>query len=274
MIPREHNWNPSFSGNIDWPYGSKLVFEHLDHIFGEEEPLIIEKTYYESFKDTSFINHNLIIINSGFFPDSLDMDQIYRFVNEGNQALIVSNDLDLKFMDSLGIEMNYTYNTEFSNLYEGKNALLGLNIIKNDIIIDSGFQFKAMRYYEYFNIADSSKIIFTIGTIGDNELGFIRVPYGRGNFYLHSFPYAFTNYHFLKNELISYLSLCLSQLPKQKVIWDEYYKVTRVTAKTTPLYVLLKSKSFRWAYWISLVSIVLFIIFYAKRKQRIIPVIR
>jgi len=272
-MPKEHNWNPSFSKDIEWPYGGKLVFEHLDHIFVKEEPLVINETYYESFKDTSFTDHNLIIINTEFEPDSLDLDQLYRFVNEGNQVFIVSENLNHWFLDSLGIEMDYVFNTGFSNLSGVNEATIKLNFINKDMRADSSFQFKETRYYNHFNLLDSAKTIYKIGTIGDEKIGFIRIPYGNGNFFLHSYPYAFTNYNLLKEDLTDYVSLCFSQLPKQKVIWDEYYKITRQMAKTTPLYVLLKSKSFKWAYWLSLTTILLFIVFYAKRKQRIIPVI-
>jgi hypothetical protein len=64
----------------------------------------------------------------------------------------------------------------------------------------------------------------------------------------------------------------LSHLPAQNTLWDDYYKVgNKYTASA--LQYILSQESLKWAYYLLLGSIVLFIFFYGRRKQRIIPVI-
>jgi hypothetical protein len=43
---------------------------------------------------------------------------------------------------------------------------------------------------------------------------------------------------------------------------------------TTPLRFILSNEPLRWAYYLAILSILLFMIFEAKRKQRIIPIIK
>ena len=54
------------------------------------------------------------------------------------------------------------------------------------------------------------------------------------------------------------------------VFWDEYYKTGRAAVRT-PLRFILSTQPLRWAYYILIFSILIYIIFEGKRKQRIIP---
>ena len=65
----------------------------------------------------------------------------------------------------------------------------------------------------------------------------------------------------------------LSFLPVTKTWWTSYYQVGRLEAQT-PLRFILHHEALRWAYYIVAMSLVLFILFEAKRKQRVIPIVR
>ena len=111
-----------------------------------------------------------------------------------------------------------------------------------------------------------------MGTNEDGKSNFIRIKYGKGNFFVNTVPLAFTNYHLLYSGNEEYAFRCLSHLPAQKTFWDEYYKVgNKYTASALPD--ILSQESLKWAYYILLGSIFLFIFFYGRRRQRIIPVI-
>jgi hypothetical protein len=58
----------------------------------------------------------------------------------------------------------------------------------------------------------------------------------------------------------------------ENVYWDEYYTLGR-GGPSTPLRVILSRPELKWAYIVSLVSIILFMLFQSKRRQRLIPVI-
>jgi hypothetical protein len=61
-------------------------------------------------------------------------------------------------------------------------------------------------------------------------------------------------------------------LPVAPVWWDEYQKQGREEADSV-FRVLLEHEALRWAYYIALAGLVLFVFFEGKRTQRIIPVL-
>jgi hypothetical protein len=111
-----------------------------------------------------------------------------------------------------------------------------------------------------------------LGTNDDDKVNFLRIKYGEGNFLLNTVPLAFTNYHLLNSKNNDYVYKALSHLPVQKTFWDDYYKDGNKYTTSMLQYVLWQ-QALKWAYFIILVSVFLFILFYGRRKQRIIPVI-
>jgi len=105
-------------------------------------------------------------------------------------------------------------------------------------------------------------------------IDFIKQPFGKGNFYLHTFPEAFTNYFILKPGNQEYTASVLSYLDGSKpILWDSYYKTGKKTI-SSPMHYLLSNKSLRWAYYFVLIGTLLFVIFDGKRKQRVIRILK
>ena len=96
---------------------------------------------------------------------------------------------------------------------------------------------------------------------------------GLGCFYIHSYPLAFTNYYLLKNNNYEYVVKCLSYLPNNLIFWDEYYKPFKQEKAKTPLRFILSVPAYKWAYYVAIFSLLIYIIFVGKREQRVIPVI-
>ncbi len=65
---------------------------------------------------------------------------------------------------------------------------------------------------------------------------------------------------------LSHYHIC----PFKRTIWDEYYKPGRREAGS-PLRYILSRKELSWAYFLTLLTILLFVLFRGKRYQKIIP---
>jgi hypothetical protein len=63
-----------------------------------------------------------------------------------------------------------------------------------------------------------------------------------------------------------------SYLKDMDVYWDNYKKTGRIVIDS-PMRFILNQVSLKWAYYLSMIGLIIFIIFKAKREQRIIPVI-
>src|SRR5690606_2354791 len=106
------------------------------------------------------------------------------------------------------------------------------------------------------------------------EVNYIAIDHGEGKILLHTTPQTFTNYFILDEDNHKYVTGALAYLPKKKTLyWDEYKK-DGGKFQTSPLYILLGNKNLKWAYYFTLLGVLLFIIFEGKRKQRAIPVVK
>src|SRR5690606_19360837 len=55
-------------------------------------------------------------------------------------------------------------------------------------------------------------------------------------------------------------------------VWDDYYKVGKPII-TSPLRFVLSQPALKWAYWLTIIGLLTYILFNIKRRQRIIPII-
>ena len=76
----------------------------------------------------------------------------------------------------------------------------------------------------------------------------------------------------LKEDNHQFVAGILSTLPEGSLHWSEYYQLGRLEAQT-PLRYILSEPSLKWAFYITISGIILFMIFESKRTQRVIPVI-
>lgn len=216
------------------------------------------------------------------------VDTIYNFVSNGGHAFISSAKLNRNF---------YDYFFEKYPLKTYRDTVFPLNFYHPDLKLPQSYPLKvfdkekAKRYpWKYYKVEESyyKSDVVEIGTttLWDRPI-FIKFPVGEGWFYLHSVPEAFYNGSMFDSVGVVYSESALSNLPKGHYLWHEHNKkydpskdfnkkrnkneVNRRTENT--LQYVLTNRSLRWAYLLILASVFLYVLFAAKRKQRIIPTI-
>jgi hypothetical protein len=104
-------------------------------------------------------------------------------------------------------------------------------------------------------------------------VNFIKVDYKEGSFLLHTQPAAFSNYHLLKDNHSEYTQKLFSYIANQPVYW--YQKnLTDESISQSPLRFIFAHPALTWAWYFFLIGMIVFILFNAKRKQRIVPIIK
>jgi hypothetical protein len=83
----------------------------------------------------------------------------------------------------------------------------------------------------------------------------------------------FSNICILSGANNEFVASTLSYLPKTSVLWTENYQRGRREI-STPLRFILLNEPLRWAYYVALIAILVFMVFEMKRKQRPIPIIK
>jgi hypothetical protein len=272
--PKPVDWTPSFSKADKIPYGNYVLADMIKDIFGQGSSIsFTNKTIYETLdQDTSIRNY--IFINEDFKPDKLDTETLLQFVANGNNVFVAANQFGGSFADTLKIK---TKDYLFYALHENDSALsmkmdsLSLNFVNPALKKTKNYGYKNGIIPYFFSSFDSSTAVI-LGITNKNLPTYIRLSYGLGNIYLSSTPYAFTNNYILLYNNSEYISGALSYLPEGNVMWDEYYKAGR-GERETPLRFILSKTALAWAYGITIISLLCYILFEAKRRQRIIPIV-
>jgi len=101
---------------------------------------------------------------------------------------------------------------------------------------------------------------------------FIEITYGQGSVLVHTQPRVFTNYHLLNNEKQRYVSHTLSYLGSDTIYYDDYFKTGR-SVSSSPLRFILSEPALKWAWYLLLSGVLLYMIFMARRRQRYIPIV-
>ncbi len=278
MAPKPIDWTLSYMEKDKKPYGTKALHESLPALFPGQTLSDEKAALYNSLYNKMPSFSNYIIINQSFSPDTLDVRALLNFVEAGNNAFIACNYFGGKFADTLQLQTDNFYDlattaatdsAAFANMSSGAGEVK-INFVNPSFKTPEHYSFEKGLDNTYFKTFDSLKSI-VLGVNSNKNVNFLEVKFGKGKFYLSTVPEAFVNYNFVsKNH--DYACKALSYLPLTSTIWDEYYKICKIS-HDSPMRVLFNNISLRYAYYLLLISLVVFILFGIKRKQRIIPVI-
>lgn len=117
---------------------------------------------------------------------------------------------------------------------------------------------------------------------------FVRIKYGEGILFIHTIPLVFTNISMLKEKNVEHLEKILSHIPKATLVYNDSDSDPLITSKNygdgsggeeyngdrprySPLEFILSIPALRWAYYLILFTLLIFILFRMKRKQKAIP---
>lgn len=191
--------------------------------------------------------------------DDKSAEELLYFVKDGNTVFISSTTLPDVFKDSLGFEIMLRNNIKTK--------------LKSTLVNSStNFEFDkgaSDYYFSKFNKYNTT----ILGNIHDEKYtlpNFVEIKYGEGKFLLHLQPIAFTNYYLLKNNYKYIESVC-SHIDSKNIYW--YVEEEQGSSITdSPLRFIFSQPALKWAWYLSLFGILIFIFFNAKRRQRIIPI--
>jgi hypothetical protein len=266
------------------PYGTYVAYRDLKHIFPGASIYTnhYEPGYWDSL--SNFDDHQLfIVVCDRFAADEEEMKKLVTFTENGNDVFIcaryISSAAD-KIMGCSSSAIDFTF-MSVDDLK--KNMKVSLNA--PPFGKTSVYSYPGKTFNSYFSYIDSS----TTDVLGRDERGsanFIRLHAGKGNFYVHTEPFAFSNYFILHKNNIDYYEKALSVVKPgvTRVVWDEYY-LNKRTNDNEPeknkgwFSVLMNIKNsdgkrpFRAAFWLLMGLLLFYVLMEMRRKQRFIPVI-
>lgn len=270
LSPKQHNWTVTFAHQDKNPYGGYALNEVLPDFFKDQNIRHSYQTIYE-IKDSLKRSGTILILCSTFGGDKPDTEALLKHIQEGGAALISSEHFWGHFADTLQLSTK-DYLFQDGTIIFSKKDTSSIHFVNVSVDTTRQYYYKRDNMHNYFNRFDTTRT--TVLAVNDNNHPVtIRIKWGKGDLILNSTPLAFTNIYLLAGENHEHISTLLSCLPKHDLEWTEYYQMGRMEA-SSPLRFILSNEALRWAYYISILSLLIFMLFEMKRKQRIIPIIK
>ena len=286
----QYQWQPTYKTNDKDPYGAYAFDKMLEDSW--------QKKYYHNYysfydiadvtkenqddedSDSAEINpeYNVLIVADYLRLDSTETKFLLKYVEKGGSVILAANAFSKQLEDTLNITVNNSLSFYF--LYD-------LSIKQENVKVNFYAPDSAQTVYSlpkpltnnYFEIKDSvnytySDSLYRISALADDKTISVRYAIGKGNLILIANPLIFTNYGILSDSINPYIWKHLAYLQGKPLMRTEYYQVGSQGGKSQSEFrVILRERAFKWAYYITLAGILIFMIFTAKRKQKIIPVI-
>ena len=294
---RRFDWSENYKEDNKNPYGTYIVHTLLKDYYPNLQFTDITKSIHEELPvDSIETKANYIFIGEGLYMDTADVDQLLAFVKNGNNAFISSKSIpyDLMF---------YVYYEECNDYFWDdylsiQDSLGHLNLIHEKLKSPYELDFKYIvkgnsksynwNYIDSVYFCEQDYSFIRLGTVNGEYINFAKIKYGEGDFYFHTNPIAFSNIQLLDQTGISYANKVFSHLEEGPIFWDAYSRVRegvsrrrnqneshnpeRALSAEGPLSYILDQSPLAWAWYLLLTSALLYLLFRAKRKQRIIPV--
>ncbi|WP_282044083.1 DUF4350 domain-containing protein [Winogradskyella flava] len=272
--PKELNWFPSYATHHKIPFGSYVFSEQLQRI--SEDVTIVERPPFEYLKANN-IKGTYVFYNGGINFGEQELNALLDWVDAGNTLMVSAVDFEAKLLDTLNL------NTKSINTVANFNNEYQVQLVNPRLDKTAAYKFGRPTTFFHFHDIDTLQTN-VVGLIdkyrGENEpvedslINIIKQPFGDGEIILNTFPQAFTNYFMLNSPNQNYTAGLLSYLDTSQPIYiDTYYKSGK-KFYTSPMYILLNNDSLKWAYYMVLIAVLIYIIFEGKRKQRAIPIVR
>lgn len=266
--PKPLDWRESYSNKDYVPFGAKAIFKLLPDLVGNQEVTPLRLPPYNHLEKDSLLPNisTYVFVNDDFTADENDQKALLEYVKKGNTVFISAYEFPDSLMNVLGVKAMLHDPT-------GKDSAKYVNFTNPLLRSKKGFLFSKDDGRNYFKVLHSENVTL-LASNEDREPVFLQIDYGKGQFYLHNLPLAFTNYFVVDTVANKHAFGALSYLPKQPVFWDEYQKQGRFGEDENSVFrYILSEPALKMAYYVALACLFLFAIFTGKRKQRIIPII-
>jgi hypothetical protein len=293
---KRFDWSELYELDKDKPYGtwliSELLKEYNDQPFSELK-LPLDK----SLKDAKSPS-NYVFIGGEIYLEETSSDSLLSYVAKGNNAFIFTKAQPYLLLDKLleGIDLDSIYSLydfAFSDslvnqlepsIFRLDKAQRVAYIKRNENIAYYWSYLKEFYEHPQIEKLGNSK---AYGEDGLHEgVNFYKIEYGEGSFYFHSQPISFTNIVLKEDGMLAYTNNVFALLNSGPIYWEEHnwrfnkpnpktwlYKPSFFNTGKSPLNFILTNPPLKWAWYLLLGFVLLFVIFNGKRRKAIVPIL-
>ncbi|GAB0156106.1 hypothetical protein CHRYSEOSP005_13700 [Chryseobacterium sp. Alg-005] len=252
------DWRKNFDVNEKSPFGLFVFNEEVKYLF-KNNLKKIDQNPYDYYNQHKKGLHNILVVERDMDEES--WNKILNEVAKGSDAMVITSYFPKAISDSIGF-----FNAQVS--YGEQNVLkLTDKKYQNDFIrLDKfpsgkGFEFVKPEVEILGKAIEKDSVVYA---------NFIKAKIGKGNIYVHNEPLFLTNYYLLTTGNVKYTQDVFSYLEDRETLW---FVESNTKASNFFMRFILSKPALKYAWWVFLGGLVLFVFFNAKRKQRVVPVI-
>ncbi len=259
----------SFSKKDKNPFGASIAYRQVKSLYASNSIRDVRQPFSKTWKEISDSGSLYICITGSLFVNEEEADAMLQYVDAGNDLFISAAYID----DVLQQKINCTTKVNFNQVF-GAMAFTQTST-RSLVEPDSAYSYFYYPFNNYFVKIDSGRTR-VVGVNDDLMPNSIVYFHGRGKLYLHCDPRAFSNYFLLKDSNFKYMqqSLAFTPVVPGHVYWDDHYnKLRRRKGEDdnfSTLSEIMKHPPLVYAFWLTLLLLLLYVLFGGKRVQRII----
>jgi hypothetical protein len=263
------------------PYGTFVAYKGLEHLFPKAAIYTnrYEPGYWDSLSNYES-NQALIIITGKFNANESEMKKLISFIEKGNDVFVSARTISYSAGDVMACEVTTEDNSSYNQENVKANDSLVVYLDAPPFQKQTNYSYPGRKLDASFSAVDEK----VTEILGKDDLGnpnFIRLRAGKGNFYIHLAPLAFTNYFLLHKENVAYYEKALSVInpAATKVVWDEYFLNKKFAdgnndKKKGWFSVLSRYPALKAALLTAIFTLLLYVLLGMRRRQRFIPVVK
>jgi len=269
LLPKPVNWNRTYLGKDKAPFGCYAIHELISGVYAEK--LTSNTQTFYNLKNKTSDSTSVLLINDNFNFNKSDVRSLLLLLESGNTVFMSAGNFQGAFADTFHIRTHNDYSSYFTTIDSlinkpGENIKL---LARNHSAIKYTYsQAASVASFRNFD----STLFKVLATTQNNEACLIKGKIGKGTLYLLTVPDVFANTFIVKHRNRELAYTLLSLLKNKELVWDEYYKTYNVS-NYSMIKFILESDALYTAYLLLFFSLILYMIFEGRRRQRAIPIL-
>jgi len=258
------DWSQTYARSDKIPHGTYILHEELSRLFDSLPVYSLRKRMYNTLEELGAESDAYLAIAADLDIDEADYEKLVAYVKHGNDVFLAAHDFGGLLSDSLQLT-NHAH-------FPWTDSVRTIHFTNPTLGSQTGYRFDDRIEPGYFSKFDTLRAT-VLATTHTGDAVFLRYSMGHGHLYVLSSPDFFTNYVLLSPTGADFAGRALAYLhPQRSMIWDDFQAQGGVIQQS-PMRVFLSDKHLRPAYLIALFSLLAFVLYGIKRRQRAIPVL-
>ncbi len=291
----ETSWKKKgYNEDSEQPYGTRVAHRLLENYVAGKKCIDLKKDVAKELPvDTTSTGHNYVFVGEAMYLDSSGTKRLLDFVAAGNTAFISSKTIPFDLMTFVYFDeceeapwSDYGMLEDSTALFSLRTPTLPDSLTRFFFAKQNKPQAYQWHYIDTYHFCDSLAQ-HPLGYLNQDRVNFAAFPHGKGRFLLHTNPIAFSNFSLLRPETRPYAVGVFSHLSAGNIYWDAVSRVPEAVGRRRngsmfanrglpdehPLTYILKQPALAWAWYLIAALAITWLVFRAKRRQRVIPVL-